>query len=41
PSPDDRRTTTLLTEAARTVGLRFLDHVVIAGESWASAPAIG
>ncbi|WP_280245393.1 RadC family protein [Nocardia abscessus] len=38
PSLDDRRTTTLLTEAARTVGLRFLDHVVLAGEKWASAP---
>ncbi|MGX1763406.1 JAB domain-containing protein, partial [Streptomyces lydicus] len=40
PSVDDRRATTLLAEAARTVGLRFLDHVVIAGEAWASAPAI-
>ncbi|MBF6545006.1 RadC family protein [Nocardia brasiliensis] len=40
PSLDDRRATTLLAEAARTVGLRFLDHVVIAGEAWASAPAI-
>ncbi|WP_433578052.1 RadC family protein [Nocardia brasiliensis] len=40
PSLDDRRATTLLAEAARTVGLRFLDHVVIAGEEWASAPAI-
>ncbi|MEU2032209.1 RadC family protein [Nocardia amamiensis] len=38
PSPDDRRATTILTEAAHTVGLRFLDHVVIAGENWASAP---
>ncbi|MFG1794087.1 RadC family protein [Nocardia sp. NPDC049149] len=39
PSIDDRRATTLLAEAARTVGLRFLDHVVVAGEAWASAPA--
>ncbi|MEU7769145.1 DNA repair protein RadC [Nocardia sp. NPDC049190] len=38
PSVDDRRATTLLAEAAHTVGLRFLDHVVIAGEAWASAP---
>lgn len=37
PSFDDRRATTLLIESARTVGLRFLDHVVIAGEGWASA----
>ncbi|MFX0580404.1 JAB domain-containing protein [Nocardia nepalensis] len=37
PSFDDRRATTLLLESARTVGLRFLDHVVIAGEVWASA----
>ncbi|WP_063824701.1 JAB domain-containing protein [Nocardia pseudovaccinii] len=37
PSFDDRRATTLLIESARTVGLRFLDHVVIAGDGWASA----
>lgn len=36
PSPSDRRATTALMEAARTVGLRFLDHVVIAGDTWAS-----
>ncbi|WP_406236584.1 RadC family protein [Nocardia sp. NBC_01009] len=40
PSFDDRRATTLLTEAAATVGLRFLAHVVIAGERWASVPAL-
>ncbi|WP_194834181.1 RadC family protein [Nocardia sp. XZ_19_369] len=40
PSLDDRRASTLLAEAARTVGLRFLDHVVIAGEAWASAPTL-
>jgi DNA repair protein RadC len=39
PSAADRRTTTALIDAARTVGLRFLDHVVVAGESWASAGA--
>ncbi|MFI6775731.1 RadC family protein [Nocardia sp. NPDC050412] len=37
PSFDDRRATSLLIESAHTVGLRFLDHVVIAGERWASA----
>lgn len=37
PSFDDRRATTLLAEAANTVGLRFLDHVVIAGERWSPA----
>lgn len=37
PSVDDRRATTMLVEAARTVGLRFLDHLVIAGQRWASA----
>lgn len=40
PSFDDRRATTLLIESARTVGLRFLDHVVIAGEAWASATSL-
>lgn len=37
PSDDDRRATTLLRAAADTVGLRFLDHVVLAGERWARA----
>ncbi|MBH0777469.1 JAB domain-containing protein [Nocardia bovistercoris] len=37
PSPEDRLATTHLTTAAATVGLRFLDHVVIAGEHWAVA----
>jgi DNA repair protein RadC len=37
PSPADRRATTALTTAARTVGLRFLDHVVVAGDTWARA----
>ncbi|MFI9506512.1 RadC family protein [Nocardia sp. NPDC052566] len=44
PSFDDRRATTLLRDASRTVGLRFLDHVVVAGERWVSAtplPRIG
>ncbi|MGW0181859.1 JAB domain-containing protein [Nocardia sp. NPDC003345] len=37
PSVDDRRVSTLLAAAAGTVGLRFLDHVVIAGEDWRRA----
>lgn len=37
PSPDDRRASSLLAVAARTVGLRFLDHVVLAGERWCRA----
>ncbi|WP_278265044.1 DNA repair protein RadC [Nocardia sp. AG03] len=40
PSPDDRRASTLLHHAAATVGLRYLDHIVIAGESWATAPPL-
>ncbi|WP_406270744.1 DNA repair protein RadC [Nocardia sp. NBC_00881] len=40
PSVDDRRATTFLADAAHTVGLRFLDHVVIAGEEWASASGL-
>ncbi|MFF5032071.1 JAB domain-containing protein [Nocardia salmonicida] len=37
PSPDDRRASTLLHQAARTVGLRYLDHLVVAGEIWSTA----
>ncbi|UGT53633.1 JAB domain-containing protein [Nocardia asteroides] len=37
PSTDDRRASTLLATAATTVGLRYLDHLVIAGESWSTA----
>jgi len=37
PSADDRRASAVLATAARTVGVRFLDHVVIAGEQWRSA----
>lgn len=40
PSMADRRATTALMDAARTVGLRFLDHVVVAGDAWASATPI-
>jgi len=37
PSDADRRATEEIAAAARTVGLRFLDHVVVAGERWATA----
>ncbi len=40
PSLADRRATTALMDAARTVGLRFLDHVVVAGDAWASVTPI-
>jgi DNA repair protein RadC len=36
PSLADRRATTALADAAKAVGLRFLGHVVVAGDSWAS-----
>jgi DNA repair protein RadC len=34
PSPEDRRITNELTTAATAVGLKMLDHVVIAGKQW-------
>lgn len=37
PSWQDRRSTEVLLTATRTVDLRFLDHIVVAGEEWASA----
>jgi DNA repair protein RadC len=36
PSEADRRITAELSEAAKVVGLRFLDHVIVAGEEWQS-----
>lgn len=36
PSVQDRETTAAVGRAADAVGLRFLDHVVIAGSSWRS-----
>jgi DNA repair protein RadC len=36
PSEEDRRVTARLSAAAETVGLRFLDHVIIAGNEWRS-----
>jgi DNA repair protein RadC len=34
PGTDDLRATERLREAAQVVGLRFLDHVVVAGDRW-------
>ena len=33
PSPDDRRVTRLLADALSPLGIRLLDHVVVAGDS--------
>ncbi len=38
PSEADRRATVELVIAARTVGLRFFDHVIIAGNAWRIVP---
>ncbi|MFC4124979.1 JAB domain-containing protein [Nocardia rhizosphaerae] len=40
PSTDDRRASAILAAAATTVGLRYLDHIVVAGESWSTAPPL-
>jgi DNA repair protein RadC len=37
PSAADLRATSAIARAARAVGLRFLDHVVVAGGSWVNA----
>lgn len=37
PSAEDRATTRQLRHAAEAVGLRFLDHIVVAGRDWKSA----
>ncbi|MEX2529750.1 MAG: DNA repair protein RadC [Gemmatimonadota bacterium] len=39
PSAEDRAVSRQLTEAGRTVGIRVLDHIVVATEGWASAAA--
>lgn len=39
PSDTDRRTTAELQQAAAAVGLRLLDHVVVAGDQWRSVSA--
>jgi DNA repair protein RadC len=36
PSEADRRATAELSAAANVVGLRFLDHVIVAGDEWRS-----
>ena len=38
PSSQDRSATTELARAASAVGLRFLDHLIVAGDSWVSVP---
>jgi len=38
PGPEDLRATDGLRAAARVVGLRFLDHVVVAGNDWRPIP---
>jgi len=40
PSQADRQATVALADGARTVGLRFLDHIVVAGNAWASATSL-
>lgn len=40
PSDADLRATAELACGAATVGIRFLDHVVVAGDAWCSATAI-
>jgi DNA repair protein RadC len=41
PSEPDQRATVELAAAAQVVGLRFLDHVVVAGDQWRSVTAPG
>jgi DNA repair protein RadC len=38
PSGSDARATARLREAAETVGLRFLDHVIVTDNAWARVP---
>ncbi len=40
PGEEDVRATEKLAEAARTVGLRFLDHLVVGGGEWRSASVV-
>jgi DNA repair protein RadC len=39
PSVDDSRASALLSQAARATGLKFLEHLVVAGQAWAPVPA--
>jgi DNA repair protein RadC len=41
PGTEDLRATDELRAAARLVGLRFLDHIVVAGEQWARISSTG
>jgi len=41
PSPQDIRATRKLAEGAQALGLRLLDHVVVAGGEWASFRLLG
>ncbi|MFB4282104.1 MULTISPECIES: JAB domain-containing protein [unclassified Nonomuraea] len=38
PSPEDLEATAMILEAARTVGLRLLDHLIVADGSWRRIP---
>jgi DNA repair protein RadC len=38
PSPQDRETTARLRDAATTVGLRFLDHIIVTETAWERIP---
>lgn len=40
PSEEDRRGAKELLQSARVLGLRFLDHVIVAGDQWRRAEAI-
>lgn len=37
PSPEDRAVSRQLADAGKTLGIRFLDHVVVGEEDWRSA----
>ncbi|MGV9791855.1 RadC family protein [Gordonia sp. NPDC003422] len=39
PSTEDREATQRLRRATREVGIRFLDHVIVSGDDWASITA--
>jgi DNA repair protein RadC len=39
PSHEDRAVTRLLSRAAETLGIEFLDHVIVSAGGWASVRA--
>lgn len=41
PSAEDKTFTTLVSEAADRVGLKFVDHVIVAGPKWVSLTELG